>query len=1068
MWYRLILLLLVLSLKAFSVPFPADVWKEATLYRDEWGVPHVYAETPYALGFVFGYAQAEDHLEHMLLAYRMANGRLAVVIGEGGADSDAFSLKMGHAQLAEAAFPYLDDVTQAICEGFAAGINAWIIDNQSSIPDWVDGVQPQDILAFWHAFLMSMAPFDLPDVYRRPAAMTSSNAWATRREQSSDNATLLVMNPHQYHEGFFQWYEAHLVLGFMNVYGTTLRGLPVIVQGYNENLGWALTPNFADFADIFHEEYASPQRSPKDPRFNTAETFDQQTILLQYMAHSVPYYVRTESGLETRYVPAYIGARGPMFEHPLLGLYSWQIGGYNDFGGLRQLLEMAFAPNLQVFLNALAMHQLPCFHIIYADREDNIFYLYNTKAGMRMVELNVSEDTQNNEQKLRWDQPVSYTYAHMAWSAIIPPENLPAILNPSTGFLQACGSPPWTASGNTGLEPSLWPQWLVADRDTYRAKRVRHLLSLGKRTFYDHQSMLFDNVTPAAFDRVSALFKTVELRQDLVNEMHPDFHEGLAILHKWNFVAEINSPGMTMFHLWWHYCLQRAATSFKSEPEFFMAIEQGMPEAQAILLHALEDASRALKNEYGSLEKQWGEVHRIRVGSREAAFPGSLSGESIFTASDTDFNQGKWWTTYGYGFAMVVKFGTVIEAVSLLPFGVSKKQGSRHFDDQFDLLISRRFKQVCFYRDDVLRHVEFGMGKTVTLMPPGVTGAITMHGPKILVARVTSTVQSPHLIPRDMVPFSLYVAPQRKPSGVPTNVEATFLIPSELCDDNVFSQIRVHRYETGVGWQVVEEQYQDPSTRAIFVKDDSLAEWYVALGPASAADSSLVATSPPDTADTSAGYGLDALLNEHKATPVISGRGKLFRLERHDVSTDSFQNSENQESSQASLGKKFRIEREEESASGDTPSQSSLSLENIPGFHFGPAKRQTKDEEKQEQATVEENSVSNGQEQPKTLPMKSQKQDEVTEKELSSPFVEGEGLQETQSTPPDSIKQSGNGSNSSVNQINESVESNKKRPPLPDIIPHDPNYVFGPDSSTSTQREEKTEGRKKFLIERMR
>ncbi|HEX72527.1 MAG TPA: hypothetical protein ENN65_04365, partial [Candidatus Hydrogenedentes bacterium] len=82
-------------------PSPAaDPWAEATLYRDEWGVPHVYADTPRGLGFAFGWAQAEDHLDDMLMAYRMANGRAAEVLGESWADSDAFSLKMGHARLA--------------------------------------------------------------------------------------------------------------------------------------------------------------------------------------------------------------------------------------------------------------------------------------------------------------------------------------------------------------------------------------------------------------------------------------------------------------------------------------------------------------------------------------------------------------------------------------------------------------------------------------------------------------------------------------------------------------------------------------------------------------------------------------------------------------------------------------------------------------------------------------------------------------------------------------------------------------------------------------------------------
>jgi acyl-homoserine lactone acylase PvdQ len=80
------------------------------------GTPHVYAENPRALAFVFGYAQAEDHLEAMLAAYRIANGRAAEVFGESYAASDEFSLKMGHAALARNIYASLDPLTRAFAK----------------------------------------------------------------------------------------------------------------------------------------------------------------------------------------------------------------------------------------------------------------------------------------------------------------------------------------------------------------------------------------------------------------------------------------------------------------------------------------------------------------------------------------------------------------------------------------------------------------------------------------------------------------------------------------------------------------------------------------------------------------------------------------------------------------------------------------------------------------------------------------------------------------------------------------------------------------------------------------
>src|SRR5216684_5575025 len=52
-----------------------------TIYRDNFGVPHIVGETEQAAFFGYGYAQAEDHLESMMLQYRDAQGRRAEIAG---------------------------------------------------------------------------------------------------------------------------------------------------------------------------------------------------------------------------------------------------------------------------------------------------------------------------------------------------------------------------------------------------------------------------------------------------------------------------------------------------------------------------------------------------------------------------------------------------------------------------------------------------------------------------------------------------------------------------------------------------------------------------------------------------------------------------------------------------------------------------------------------------------------------------------------------------------------------------------------------------------------------------
>src|SRR5690606_24286997 len=54
---------------------------QVTIYRDEYGVPHIVGESEPATFFGYGYAQAQDHLEGMMMQYLDAQGRRSEVLG---------------------------------------------------------------------------------------------------------------------------------------------------------------------------------------------------------------------------------------------------------------------------------------------------------------------------------------------------------------------------------------------------------------------------------------------------------------------------------------------------------------------------------------------------------------------------------------------------------------------------------------------------------------------------------------------------------------------------------------------------------------------------------------------------------------------------------------------------------------------------------------------------------------------------------------------------------------------------------------------------------------------------
>ncbi len=590
-WRGLFPLLLTLAAagSVWSQPDPYAPWTDATVYRDEWGTPHIYASTPRHLAFAFGYTQAEDHLEAMLVAYRVANGRAAEIFGETFAQSDEFAWKMQHAVLAQDALTRADALTRDLCEGFSAGVNAYMTEHPMEAPAWADGVRPADILALLHCFLMSHAPFDLPGQFAMPAPSFSGNAWAVAPSRSATGEALLAINPHMYFDRPFRWYEAHLVSQDYNVAGATLFGLPVILQGHNDALGWGLTPNFADFADVYAEP---PVEVRRNPAAVNAPIIPPEAILYgQMLARTRTYYVQTASGLQPRSVPCLFSDRGPIVGEYQGKMASYRIGGYAQFGALRQFVEMGRARNLQGFQAALALQQLPCFHVVYADRYGSIFYLYNAIVGEKRGADAAAQQQDDALRIVDYSLPLPGENVQYHWGRQIPVAALPAIVNPPSGYVQACGNPPWLATENAPIDPRSLPGWFVRDYDTYRAKRARHLLRIGPRTFEEMQSMLFDTLVPFAIESVPGLLQTARESARLVSNSHPDLPVGLQLLSDWNYTADTDNAAMTFFHIWWSTLRAGAGSRFRTDWDLMEAVRQGAPNTRLAALVAAGEAA---------------------------------------------------------------------------------------------------------------------------------------------------------------------------------------------------------------------------------------------------------------------------------------------------------------------------------------------------------------------------------------------------------------------------------------------------------------------------------------------
>ncbi|MEL7131180.1 MAG: penicillin acylase family protein [Pseudomonadota bacterium] len=82
----------------------------------------------------------------------------------------------------------------------------------------------------------------------------ASNAWAAAAARSASGGTLLANDPHLGFSAPAIWYLARLDLRTGGVIGGTIPGVPAVLTGRSDRLGWGLTTAYVDDQDVFIEE----------------------------------------------------------------------------------------------------------------------------------------------------------------------------------------------------------------------------------------------------------------------------------------------------------------------------------------------------------------------------------------------------------------------------------------------------------------------------------------------------------------------------------------------------------------------------------------------------------------------------------------------------------------------------------------------------------------------------------------------------------------------------------------------------------------------------------------------
>ncbi len=97
--------------------------------------------------------------------------------------------------------------------------------------------------------------------FRKRAFAGASNVWAAAPKRAAAGSTLLANDPHLGFSAPAMWYLARLELETGGVIGSTIPGIPLIIAGRSDILGWGITSSYLDDQDLYVEKL-----NPENPQ----------------------------------------------------------------------------------------------------------------------------------------------------------------------------------------------------------------------------------------------------------------------------------------------------------------------------------------------------------------------------------------------------------------------------------------------------------------------------------------------------------------------------------------------------------------------------------------------------------------------------------------------------------------------------------------------------------------------------------------------------------------------------------------------------------------------------------
>ncbi|HKP85050.1 MAG TPA: penicillin acylase family protein [Blastocatellia bacterium] len=668
---------------------------DATIYRDEFGIPHVFARTLESAAYGVGYAQAEDRLEELLKNYRRANGNMAEAFGPEFYRSDFIQRMWRHAEVSREKYNQVSPKMRACIEAYQDGIKQFMKDHPEQVPSWAQEIHPWDVIALGRFIIWGWPMGEAGGELQRagiqpdPVAYRGSNEMLIAPNRTAVGAPIAVIDPHLSWYGEFRFYQVRIYAGDYNVSGVSILGVPFPSLGHSRYCSVAMTTGGPDTSDIYEEEL-----NPANPRqYRYDGKWRDMTVRKERIK------VKAADRADEREVEIEYTHHGPVVAHKNGKAYTMAIPYAEEIGLTDQIYEMMMARNLEEMKRALAQLQLMAQNIMVGTTQGDIYYLRNGRVPIRAKGVDPS-------------RPVPGNTAATEWQGIHPLSDLVQLTNPPQGYMHNCNVTPFAMMKDSPLTPQKYAAFPYVYNATermprhQRAEMMTELLDRANKVTLDQAIDIAFN--PQVYRAEAWQARLEKALKPAVNaaEVTEDVREISKLILSWDRRSDADSEGAMAFY------------AFKKSLGPDLAKQYEVPEkiTDEELLAALKKAAEWLKENFGTVRVPYGKYFRVGRQGGDKTWPvggGSLGGGQnnvgMATPRAITFTPaGKEMVGVGgQTSTQIVILTNPPKSYAIIPLGESDHKESGHWDDQAEKLFSKSKAAPSYFldRNELMKHV---------------------------------------------------------------------------------------------------------------------------------------------------------------------------------------------------------------------------------------------------------------------------------------------------------------------------------------------------------------------------